>query len=1267
MASSQHPATDTGVSAAAEGGEDNVFNDERKVDSQRDQSLASTSTDQAKPVTENITVPVREEDNHATISTNSLEAVPVEPGCSRTLIVDPANGANVSKHVTAPVGGLGDPSTYSSTTVPGETRRSTNTQHQRPDDTQPSGEEDDSRFSLQNFFSPVLPETCQTRIEGETVFSDDWHKIDSVEVSDCLLSITPSMQEVPNNHKHQFARAFEVCFQRFQDAAEQQNQKDVERALKWFLAIPHMLLATPPRGGKAGQQLVKRRFDCIVASDYGRLIELFKSDREVVTLKNEKRKKIVSQKQGGEDPEKRTRNAISLISQGMISKAANRMTSFGVVNINDPVSKAALKSKYPSRGREMQTHVIKGTPVDNFNMISGAFYNLKSGVAPGTGGMRPEFLVTLAEVWDEENSNINAWDLVNYFCMQYVSGGMPPWFYQSVMTVETVGLFKTADRHKEKLRPIGMRNPFIKTIHKNIIKQNQRAFKEFLEPQQLGMSVAGAAKLVHSIRMTLEKNPNFICVKLDFRNAFNEISRARVVEALEEEESLAHLAQFAGMLLAPVSGLESGGHVWGRAEEGTTQGDPLSGPFFCVSIHKDVRIADGSLSRAGGMVRCGWDDGYFVGPEKEVFEALAVFSTEVQRRSGLVLQVTKSEVYTKSGVMPPDAPAGFVNAGLMEDQFYPGFLCYGVPVGSDDYVVKMLDHKLDELEKEVEMIGSVLEKSRQGMWAMLRSSFAQKLDYWLTLVYPSLVKRAAERMDNLELRVVHGLLGVPLPMGQEDLDWNMVINVPVQSIQGRSFQNWVLRLPIRLGGVGLRSNVETSPAAFIGGLEQSLPHFTKGVGICPLLEDQIGTFENDSSRWTALMESGCRTGQEFLAAWTSMKTEAEQCSQFLGSDQLSSPLCEDADGAGTGSEDGGTRKLIVNQREELRAAVLGEALSRLRPPHNTSRPVLAWTNRDKLSTAWLQSLPGPNGLNNAEFSEAMALVLCTPSPACQDRVGQKVGKSVVDKYGNAVMNEPLPGDHWRVRHDTVKMAISSLCSWARLEATAEVWGLFSHLIPSEALSRFESGRKRQGMVPDFRFKIPSEHGESQVKLAELKLLSCCPTWYTPAVRSKVRATEKRAQGLQKIYRDKAKALDQTISGTNRGQRGPVERRLDEFGDIMGLCFGAWGEANQDVHDLVEILARARLKFQVLSEGRPDGGSDQELAMIVAQIRRLLSVSAIKAQVGCLLGRLHQVGPGNKQLAKKREWAVRQDEKMRRERHSQWIRKIEGVPNPSSFL
>ena len=87
-----------------------MLNGDHKVDSQRDQSLASTSTDQAKPVAaENTTAPVQEEDNHATNSTNSSKAVTGDPGCSKTLSVAPANGANVSQHVTAPVGDLVDP------------------------------------------------------------------------------------------------------------------------------------------------------------------------------------------------------------------------------------------------------------------------------------------------------------------------------------------------------------------------------------------------------------------------------------------------------------------------------------------------------------------------------------------------------------------------------------------------------------------------------------------------------------------------------------------------------------------------------------------------------------------------------------------------------------------------------------------------------------------------------------------------------------------------------------------------------------------------------------------------------------------------------------------------------------------------------------------------------------------------------------------------------------------------------------------------------
>ena len=148
-----------------------------------------------------------------------------------------------------------------------------------------------------------------------------------------------------------------------------------------------------------------------------------------------------------------------------------------------------------------------------------------------------------------------------------------------------------------------------------------------------------------------------------------------------------------------------------------------------------------------------------------VFQALNDFSREVHRSCGLVLQVTKSEVYSPSSVMPSEAPDGFVKAGAMVDEeFQPGFLCYGVPIGTDKYVTAMLDLKMKELEDEVEKMYNVLESSRQSMWAMLRSSISQRLDYWLTLVYPSQTKKAAARMDNLILNVIQKLLGCPIPM-----------------------------------------------------------------------------------------------------------------------------------------------------------------------------------------------------------------------------------------------------------------------------------------------------------------------------------------------------------------------------------------------------------------------------------------------------------------------------------------------------------------------
>ena len=151
--------------------------------------------------------------------------------------------------------------------------------------------------------------------------------------------------------------------------------------------------------------------------------------------------------------------------------------------------------------------------------------------------------------------------------------------------------------------------------------------------------------------------------------------------------------------------------------------------------------------------------------------------------------------------------------------------------------------------------------------------------------------------------------------------------------------------------------------------------------------------------------------------------------------------------------------------------------------------------------------------------------------------------------------------------------------------TNEVWGLFSHLIviPAQALTRMEKGRKRQAIVPDFRVEMPNPTGGTSHQLAELKIISCCETWYPVGCRT--RGTDKRANGLQREYRKKAKKVDQEVLGVEEQQKGPVEKRLEEFGDLLGLCFGAWGEASEGVHQLVQTLAESRLKFQGLQRGR----------------------------------------------------------------------------------
>jgi hypothetical protein len=414
--------------------------------------------------------------------------------------------------------------------------------------------------------------------------AEGWNLIDQWSVWDCTLCEFPTVQNIPRVYRELWAGAMSKIMRVIQSAEE---GIELERGLKWFLIIPKALFRQGRRGGKAGKGLLARRVNCLVNGDWGRLLSLLDRDCRMAKMEKQRENIRERERESGDEVqmEKDRKNALLLLSKAHISKAVRTINSHGIGNMSDPDILNQMKQKYPDRGRPLPDSVSRGQCVDNLRGLSDVLLGLQGGSSAGTGGLRPEYLTCLAEVWGEEQM-----DMLEQFGMRYLNGQLPPWWFKVWKSLTTAALFK--DSGKKKVRPIGIEPCLARCFHKVVVRSNRPVLTSFLEPQQLALSVAGGAKLVHSVRMLAEANPGFVVVKCDIQNAFNSVSRAKILEVLESEESLRHLVWHAAVSLASPNSLETGGTVWGEAKEGGTQGNPEAGAYFCVAWHPYIRVLD---------------------------------------------------------------------------------------------------------------------------------------------------------------------------------------------------------------------------------------------------------------------------------------------------------------------------------------------------------------------------------------------------------------------------------------------------------------------------------------------------------------------------------------------------------------------------------------------------------------------------------------------------------------------------------------------------
>ena len=167
--------------------------------------------------------------------------------------------------------------------------------------------------------------------------------------------------------------------------------------------------------------------------------------------------------------------------------------------------------------------------------------------------------------------------------------------------------------------------------------------------------------------------------------------------------------------------------------------------------------------------------------------------------AGIQLHNGKTRCWNGSGLYPQDMEE------LGPEVWSPrGVKVPGTPVGSDEFVKEVSDARLEEEHKLWNAIPWI--PDLQCAWLVLLQCAGPRCHHFIRTMPPSKLMEYAHGHDRGMLRSMEAILG-SLP------------GTPSQNETAHTFAT----LPMRMGGLGLRSAVRMAPAAFWGSWADALP------------------------------------------------------------------------------------------------------------------------------------------------------------------------------------------------------------------------------------------------------------------------------------------------------------------------------------------------------------------------------------------------------------------------------------------------------------
>jgi hypothetical protein len=693
---------------------------------------------------------------------------------------------------------------------------------------------------------------------------------------------------------------------------------------------------------------------------------------------------------------------------------------------------------------------------------------------------------------------------------------------------------------------------------------------------------------VFAVRELLDAHPEFCAVNIDFKNAFNSVTRAGLLAEVLDNPTTAPMARLLHSLLSPKSLIFGGSGEFLEqilafcSEEGVQQGSVEGMIAFAMAIRASLGVLDAELEAGcGGAARAGADDVTALGTPAIVFPAVDRFLASVHAKLGLEANLIKTVSY----ISPDHAaeldrvrvmygvPLGF--ACSADGSIALGIKIYGIPLGSVEFVALTLASKCNQITGTSQKLNSLLGlKHKQALWAITVNSTAHKGGYWAQHCFPDENIDFCLGVDNAILKQASVALGC-----DPTTDW---------------LAHKRLYLPTRLAGLGLPSLSETRSAAFVASAARAVTSFldqhdatgtvtVHGVLERPSIAERIGrdSFAAPGSQgWRKFGDSGSRLGAAIIATGTALRARVPP--GYTGELRVLRVPPEEMGLRGKGLHGAGLQAAITSDLQQIEHETLSEQLAH-RP--RGDRQMQLFRNISRESMIVFTVLPaGLAKVPNDEWTEISARALGLPSPACAHLVGRPLpqvsGRNTthVDPYGDTLAAATnFQGGHFaKLQHDPVVRAVARFatvygCTQAQAE-NSEIFGSVLRQNPGSMRTEEALLRARAATV-DVYVELDQPDGQAAVgHIVEMKTVHYGLTHYNAVAPTRGHAVENRSGKLDAERRRQLQQTDREVFRTREGQVGPMEQRLNGFPPVIGIATGGFGEQSKSLDNLLKNFA-----------------------------------------------------------------------------------------------